>query len=716
MNPKKIFKCKNALPVIFLFLGIVLFACNSNDVGTSVSSIPEPASEDNPVVMSDGNAPSAQAGTPQPGSEDFNLADVISSATPSAIPGEFSKPLDETHGSGDMSGWGKSTCLDQGCHPVNHDARYTESNCATCHGFNGSPNIPEDHNLSHDDGIHAECVNEACHTDSHTGQNFQSPVDCKACHRLAQTDTPSFTEEYDVVVIGAGGAGLSTAAILSRAGLKVLVIEKHYKVGGMFGKFHRGDYTFEIGLYGEVLSEISMVLGMLGKHDVEEVMYSPFYARSYYLADDRTLDIPANPWEYKEVLKEQFPDEEDQQSIDDIFEQLIFMWGTPVHLFDSTQDFFDRYTDNVKLVNILGDVAIHMGVPLDEFIAPLFMFLFNGFHVGGYTYPPGTSQHFADSFAEIILEEGNRIELNTLATKIVVDDDTATEVWTNHGGRYRAKHIVSTANAELTFLKLVGEDYLPEALITALKGDENGEGKLKITEPIVNIYLGVDKDYTDAFAEGSMIINVVPTYDPNENYNAILDCTVEKTRYGIANYSIISPDAAPEGKNTICIGGQLSYDCPDGEQWFVGDYERYNEYKYQIATSYVDRVSALPGFSDLWDHIEVMEVCSPHTTEGYTFSTRGAHVGYGFANDQLLNITRTYGIATPIKNLYQTGQWSSGGGAPLVIIGGMLTSSVIIAKDPGAADIVDFIVDGFNSSMYTWYKAFERVIIRGSYY
>jgi protoporphyrinogen oxidase len=54
---------------------------------------------------------------------------------------------------------------------------------------------------------------------------------------------------YDVVVIGAGGGGISAAAKLAMGGMKVLVIEQHDKVGGYMTAFERDDYRFEVSLH-----------------------------------------------------------------------------------------------------------------------------------------------------------------------------------------------------------------------------------------------------------------------------------------------------------------------------------------------------------------------------------------------------------------------------------------------------------------------------------
>ena len=56
-------------------------------------------------------------------------------------------------------------------------------------------------------------------------------------------------EIWDVIVIGSGGSGLVSANILSRAGLKVLVLERHDRVGGCLHSFEAGGYEFDTGVH-----------------------------------------------------------------------------------------------------------------------------------------------------------------------------------------------------------------------------------------------------------------------------------------------------------------------------------------------------------------------------------------------------------------------------------------------------------------------------------
>jgi C-3',4' desaturase CrtD len=53
--------------------------------------------------------------------------------------------------------------------------------------------------------------------------------------------------QSDVVVVGAGIAGLTAAALLAKAGLRVQLLEAHHQSGGCAGTFRRGPYTFDVG-------------------------------------------------------------------------------------------------------------------------------------------------------------------------------------------------------------------------------------------------------------------------------------------------------------------------------------------------------------------------------------------------------------------------------------------------------------------------------------
>ncbi len=58
-----------------------------------------------------------------------------------------------------------------------------------------------------------------------------------------------FNDYYDVIVIGAGIGGLTAAALLSKAGLSVCVLEKEPHVGGYLAGFRRKQFIFDTAIH-----------------------------------------------------------------------------------------------------------------------------------------------------------------------------------------------------------------------------------------------------------------------------------------------------------------------------------------------------------------------------------------------------------------------------------------------------------------------------------
>ena len=55
--------------------------------------------------------------------------------------------------------------------------------------------------------------------------------------------------DYDVVVIGAGNGGLTSALRLAKSGLRVMLLERHNIPGGCATSFIRGRFEFEVALH-----------------------------------------------------------------------------------------------------------------------------------------------------------------------------------------------------------------------------------------------------------------------------------------------------------------------------------------------------------------------------------------------------------------------------------------------------------------------------------
>ncbi|WP_345761094.1 phytoene desaturase family protein [Diaminobutyricibacter sp. McL0608] len=100
-----------------------------------------------------------------------------------------------------------------------------------------------------------------------------------------------------VVVIGAGIAGLATAALLGREGYRVTVVEAQSDVGGRAGSWERDGFRFDTGpswyLMPEVFDHFFRLLGTTAGEQLDLVRLEPGY-RVYFEGDGEPLDIAAD--------------------------------------------------------------------------------------------------------------------------------------------------------------------------------------------------------------------------------------------------------------------------------------------------------------------------------------------------------------------------------------------------------------------------------------
>jgi len=516
------------------------------------------------------------------------------------------------------------------------------------------------------------------------------------------SDTPGKSTvpgEYDAVIVGAGGGGLSAAARLSQAGKKVLVIEQHDKVGGYMTAFERDDYRFEVSLHafdgldpGAPNHSIFEKLDILDK--VKPIRLDPMY-RAYY--PDFTLEVPADLGDYLKLLKEKFPHESDNidkfnktltnidKSYKAVYPFMVGEYGKGAlglitnfwrflpflkYMDASIQDLMDDHFEDQKLQAVICQLTGFLGASLDRISGLVFATMWNNYHRDGYYYFEGGSQSVSDALAEVIEENGGKILLDTRVSKIIIKDGMAQGVQTKDGQVYTSRYVVSNADARQTFFKLIGSEHLPEDYLAALKKMEPG-----IT--VFMVYLGLDHDYSKLFPKNVHEVILSVGYDTTESYSYMINGEFEKMPYAITIYSNVDPTAAPEGKTVLSITILSDYDFKNG--WYEDvSYEKYDALKTEVAEAAIKRAEILmPGLSD---HIEVMEVGSPRTMEHYTSNYRGSIVGWDFPPEQ--SMMNRLPQETPIDNLYLSGAWTfPGGGQSAVIMSGLLAADKIIKRD-----------------------------------
>src|SRR5699024_9088820 len=87
--------------------------------------------------------------------------------------------------------------------------------------------------------------------------------------------------EMRVVIVGAGVAGLATAALLAAEGHSVTVLERHERVGGRAGVLRRDGFRFDTGpswyLMPRVFEHFFNLLGTSAREELNLVTLDPGY-------------------------------------------------------------------------------------------------------------------------------------------------------------------------------------------------------------------------------------------------------------------------------------------------------------------------------------------------------------------------------------------------------------------------------------------------------
>ena len=114
---------------------------------------------------------------------------------------------------------------------------------------------------------------------------------------------------FNTVIVGGGIAGLTSAAYLSRAGQKVLLIEKNMECGGLVNSFTRDGFHFDAGV--RALEDAGIILPMLKDLDIHlEVVKSKVSLgienEIIHIENLNSLD------EYKELLTKFYPESADE--------------------------------------------------------------------------------------------------------------------------------------------------------------------------------------------------------------------------------------------------------------------------------------------------------------------------------------------------------------------------------------------------------------------
>ncbi len=317
--------------------------------------------------------------------------------------------------------------------------------------------------------------------------------------------------DYDVIIIGSGAGGLAAALPLAQAGQRVLVCEQHEVPGGWTHSFTLQGYRFSPGVHyiGEVqpggaLRRVYEGLGV--SQDLEFCELNPDGYDHIFIGQER-FDFPKGEENLAARLKDRFPREAAGidgylKAVTDLMESLsdlgrmknlsrlpqtigamsaVLRWASR-----SGQDLIDHYVSDPVLKGVLAGQSGDHGLPPSQVSAFFHAGITQHYLNGGY-YPRGGGFAIPRSFTRALKRAGGELRLNTMVEKILMENGRAIGVRLADGAEIRSKYVISNADPEVTFGKLIGREHLSARLRKKIDG-------VKYSGSCLSLFFAADMD------------------------------------------------------------------------------------------------------------------------------------------------------------------------------------------------------------------------------
>lgn len=508
---------------------------------------------------------------------------------------------------------------------------------------------------------------------------------------------------YDVIVVGAGISGLTSAALLSRAGFSVGVFEMDSRPGGYLAGFRRKDFRFDSAIHwlNQCGPEglVTRVFDFIG-NDHPIALPQPNIKR--YIGDTYNYLLTDKPDDLKQELITLFPHEKkgiqrffkDAKQLGAAFKDLpafsrsletmswfeiitfqmkrlsfalVFLKHIRFTGAEGTVKGLQRYFKDPKLLKIFGSE--------EELLSALVPI--GWAYYGDYQSPPkGGSQVFPEWLVHATESMGNDVFYQCKVEKIELTNGRATGISLQRKGetfRVQAKHIIAACDVETLYERMLPPTAIPAELKTKLRNAQ-------LYSSAVTISIGLDCPVEKLGLDDAMLFIVRDDVQRTE-HNA---GDPHKAGISVLAPSFRDPSLAPPGKGTMTIYCYATFDQDDKWKTEIdkhGNLKRgdaYKTFKQEFADILIKRVSKKIGH-DVHAHIEYCDIATPITHWRYTGNRAGSLMGArpGKANMQ----AGIAGHKTPVKNLWLGGHWAElGGGVPIAVKSGMNAALLVIKQ------------------------------------
>jgi len=493
-------------------------------------------------------------------------------------------------------------------------------------------------------------------------------------------------KDYDVVVIGAGLGGLSSAALLSAQGHRVLVLEQGERIGGCCSSFERNGFHFDTGAsIVEIIKPIEEVFKKMGttlQDEIDLITCDP--VMSVIRKDGSRMTIPLSIKKTGELIAEISPEdgrrwfdfvdfcaELVEVSLDTFFSMPADSMGDmlkmvrknprlakylPVFL-SSYQDTLQRFFKDERVLESMGYQSLYFGLPPALVPGPYAMIPYT--EQMGIYYPRGGMIKIPEALQRVGEKFGLQVRLNSPVARVIVENQRAQGVVLEDGTPITSDVVVSNVNAKTLYTYMVGEEHLPQI-------SRQGINSYAYSKAVPMIYVGLD--YEPPLEAHHSLVAASPDDITQYWWNHVEIGELLYEGYGLICWASHSDDSlAPKGKHVLNLIPEGFYNLKQG------NWDDIKEEFIERSLEYYDSF-AIPG---LKDHVKYVDCATPLDYERRLRLPQGAI----YALQQDLTAQAVFRPAARSKNiggLYLTGSSTHpGGGVPTTIASGMIASNLI---------------------------------------